>query len=55
MAAVTLSSILMYDLTNFWVYAVLSYILATITTLVVLLVAKETIVHMRKKEICIME
>ncbi len=55
MAAVTLSAILMYDLTHFWVYSVLAYILTTITTIVVLLVAKETFVHMRKKEICIME
>lgn len=55
MAAVTLSSILMYDLTKFWVYSLIAYILTIITTIIVALVAKETILHMRKKEICIME
>jgi len=55
MAAVTLASLLMYDLTSYLFYAVISYILAFITTFVVFLVAKETIKHMFKKEICIME
>lgn len=55
MAAVTLSSILMYDLTKFWVYSIIAYILTIITTLIVIWVAKETIIHMNKKEICIME
>ncbi|QKF73169.1 tellurite-resistance/dicarboxylate transporter (TDT) family protein [Aliarcobacter faecis] len=55
MAAVTLSSILMYELTKKDFYIYLSYILATITTLIVLLVAIATIKHMFKKEICIME
>lgn len=55
MAAVTLATLLMYDLTSNSFYAVLSYILAFITTFVVFLVAKETIKHMFKKEICIME
>ncbi|RXK07856.1 SLAC1 anion channel family protein [Halarcobacter bivalviorum] len=55
MAAVTLATLLMYDLTSNNFYAVLSYILAFLTTFVVFLVAKETIKHMFKKEICIME
>lgn len=55
MAAVSLSSILMYELTNYWIYELFAYILSTITTIIVLLVAIQTIKHMRKKEICIME
>ncbi len=55
MAAVTLATIVMYDLSHFWFYSLLSYILMAITTIIVLLVAKETIVHIKKKEICIME
>jgi tellurite resistance protein len=55
MAAISLSTILMYELTHQKFYAVLSYVFAVITIIVVSLVAKETISHMRKKEICIME
>ena len=55
MAAITLATILMYELTSKWFYGFLSYFLATITTIIVLLVAVQTIKHMRKKEICIME
>lgn len=55
MAAITLATILMYELTKVQLYAYISYILAFITTIIVLLVAKETIIHISKKEICIME
>ncbi|MGJ0336003.1 SLAC1 anion channel family protein [Aliarcobacter cryaerophilus] len=55
LAAVTLSSILMYELTKKDFYMFLSYTLAMITTLIVILVAVATIKHMAKKEICIME
>ncbi len=55
MAAVTLSSLVMYSLTKSNFYAILSYVLASLTAVIVFLVAKETIAHMRKKEICIME
>lgn len=55
MAAITLATILMFHLTNFWFYKFLSYALIIITTIIVLLVAKETIKYMNKKEICIME
>jgi len=55
MAAVSIATILMYQLTQENIYAILSYIFAVITVLIVTLVAKETIVHMFKKEICIME
>jgi tellurite resistance protein len=55
MAAVTLSTILMYELTNNKIYEIFAYALAIITTIIVLLVAIQTIKHMMKKEICIME
>src|SRR5574344_1332789 len=55
LAAVTLSSILMYDLTKTPFFEYLSYVLALITSIVVLIVAIKTISHMMKKEICIME
>ena len=55
MAAITLATILMYELSSLFIYAILAYIFATMTTLIVLLVAKQTIFYMLKKEICIME
>jgi tellurite resistance protein len=55
MATITLATLVMYELTGGWFYAWLSYILMIMTTIIVFLVAKETIKHMRKKEICIME
>lgn len=55
MAAITLSTILMYELSSKWFYGFLAYFLTFITTIIVILVAIETVKHMRKKEICIME
>jgi tellurite resistance protein len=55
MAAVTLSAILMYEKTSKPFYEYLSYFLAFATTIIILIVLKETIKHMFKKEICIME
>ena len=55
MAAVTLSTILMYDLTQKWFYGFLAYVLMVITTIIIVLVARQTIIHMKKKEICILE
>ncbi|MDY0193757.1 MAG: SLAC1 anion channel family protein [Aliarcobacter butzleri] len=55
MAAVTLSTVLMYELTKNGIYAIFAYVLTFITTIIVLLVAIATIKHMKKKEICIME
>lgn len=55
MAAVTLSTVLMYELTHEWFYNLLSYVFLIITSIIVIWVAKETITHMFKKEICIME
>ena len=55
LAAISLATILMYELTHQNFYAILSYIFTLMTVVVVYLVAKETIAHMLKKEICIME
>lgn len=55
MAAITLSTILMYELTSKWFYGFLAYFLTFATTIIVILVAIATVKHMRKKEICIME
>lgn len=55
LAAITLATLLMYELTNNFAYGLISYILSAATAFVVFLVAKETIVHMFKKEICILE
>ena len=55
MAAITLATILMYELTSYSFYGFLSYFFILITTIIVFLVAKETIVYMNKKEICRME
>lgn len=55
MAAITLATILMYKLSFHVVYAVLAYVFAIMTMFIVFLVAKQTILYMFKKEICIME
>jgi len=55
MAAISLATVLMFELTHNWIYAIMSYFLATVTIIIVFLVAKETVVHMFKKEICILE
>jgi tellurite resistance protein len=55
MAAITLATILMYELTSKWFYGFLAYFLTFATTIIVILVAIATVKHMRKKEICIME
>ncbi len=55
MAAVTLSTILMFEITNKWFYSFLAYILTFATVLIVYLVAYQTIKHMLNKEICILE
>lgn len=55
MASITLANILMYELTLNWYFSLFAYIFMIITSVIVILVAKETIVYMKKKEICIME
>ncbi|MBU0923376.1 C4-dicarboxylate ABC transporter, partial [bacterium] len=55
MAAITLAIVLMYNLTHKFFYGLLAYVLTIITTAIIVLVARQTIIHMNKKEICIME
>ncbi len=55
MAAITLSTILMYELSSKWFYGFLAYFLTFITTIIVILVAIETIKNIIKKDIFIME
>jgi len=55
MAAITLATLLMYQITNEKFYIILSYLLVIITSVIIYQVAKETISHMLKKEICIIE
>lgn len=55
MAAVSLSNILMYKLTNEYIYEILAYTFSIITALLVALVSYKTIEHILKREICVME
>ena len=55
LATITLASMLMYDKTHLDFYLFISYFLIFSVTMVVLIVAYQTIVHMKRKEICIME
>ena len=55
MAAITLATFLIYELSNHWIYLVIIYFFIAVTTIIVFLVARQTIIHMNKKEICIME
>lgn len=55
MAAISLATILMYELTKVDFYEYLSYFFTFITSSIVILVAVQTVIHMSKKEICIME
>lgn len=54
-AAITLSSILMYELTHKVFYEYLSYLLSFITAIIVISVAFATLKYILRKEICIME
>ena len=55
MATITLASILMFEITNKIVYSFLAYTFTFITTIIIFFVARATIKHIIKKEICIME
>jgi tellurite resistance protein len=55
LAAVTIASMLAYTKTHILFYSFLSYFFLIMTTVVVLIVAYNTLKHMMKKEICIME
>jgi tellurite resistance protein len=55
MAAITIATILYYQLTQQIFFAYLSYLLLTLTTLIIATVAGRTIQHMIKGEICVVE
>jgi tellurite resistance protein len=55
MAAITLATVLMYDLTHKWFLWIIILYFNVITSVIIVLVARQTIIHMNKKEICIME
>lgn len=55
LAAMAISSMLMYHNTNDLLLLILSYAMILITTLVILIVMYQTIIHMKKAEICIQE
>ncbi len=55
MSAVSLAVLTMYNLNQTIFYQYLSYLFIAITTIIVFIVAKNTIEHILKKEICIME
>jgi tellurite resistance protein len=55
LAAVTISSMLAYKKTSLVIYSYFSYFFMAVTTIVVLIVALQTIQHIAKKEICIQE
>jgi tellurite resistance protein len=54
-AAMAISSMLMYHLLNDMALLVLSYIMIAVTTIIISIVLYQTILHMTKNEICIQE
>jgi tellurite resistance protein len=55
LATIALASMLMFEQTNSLFYAYLSYFFILFLTIVVIIVAYNTLKHIAKKEICIME
>ncbi|WP_024954386.1 SLAC1 anion channel family protein [Sulfurospirillum arcachonense] len=55
LAAMAISSMLMYHKTNDLLLLALSYVMLSVTTMVIAVVAYQTIIHMNKAEICIQE
>jgi tellurite resistance protein len=55
LAAVTIASMLAYKITNSVTYEYFSYFFLFVTTIVITIVAYQTIKHMFKKEICVLE
>ncbi|RXK00929.1 C4-dicarboxylate ABC transporter [Arcobacter sp. CECT 8986] len=55
LATITLATSLMYEVTKKDIYQYFSYLFIFVLTAVVLIVAYKTIIHMLKKQICIME
>lgn len=54
-AAMAISTMLMYHIKATLFLAILSYVMVGATTIIVLIVAYQTIIHIGKKEICIQE
>ncbi|MDD5156848.1 SLAC1 anion channel family protein [Sulfurimonas sp.] len=54
-AAMTISTMLMYHIKGSLFLEILSYVMVTVTTIIILIVTYQTIVHIGKKEICIQE
>ena len=54
-AAMAISSMLMYHVVNDPMLLILSYVMITVTTVIISIVIYQTIKHMTKKEICIQE
>jgi len=54
-AAMAISAMLMYHIKTTLFLGILSYVMVGATTIIVLIVAYQTIVHIGKKEICIQE
>ena len=55
LAAMAISAMLMYHQTNDFMLLLLSYTMIVVTTVVISIVIYQTILHMRKEEICIQE
>nr|MBL0702576.1 C4-dicarboxylate ABC transporter [Sulfurospirillum sp.] len=55
LAAMGIASMIMYNHTDDFLLLLLSYTMITVTTVVILIVAYQTVLHVRKKEICVEE
>lgn len=54
-AAMAISSMLMYHKTHDPIVMILSYVMIAVVTIIISIVGYQTIIHMRKEEICIQE
>lgn len=55
LAAMAISSMLMYHETNDAMLLVLSYVMVAVTTVVISIVLYQTVTHMLKGEVCVQE
>lgn len=55
LAAITLATMLAYELSGYFIYKLLSLLFLGVTTIIVIIVATRTIEHILKKEICVKE
>ncbi len=54
-AAMAISTMLMYHVTNDFALLLLSYVMIAVTTVIIAIVVYQTIIHMTKNEVCIQE